>query len=116
MLAIENIEVVYDHVFLAIKGISLEVAEGGAVALLGANGAGKSTTLKAVSGLLAPERGEVTRGELRLRGKDLVALCRARACSSRHRASARGAACVRPHDATRKSDRRHLHAQEPRPS
>jgi branched-chain amino acid transport system ATP-binding protein len=74
MLSIENIEVVYDHVFLAIKGISLQVAEGGAVALLGSNGAGKSTTLKAVSGLLAPERGEVTRGELRFRGEDLVAL------------------------------------------
>jgi branched-chain amino acid transport system ATP-binding protein len=74
MLSIENIEVVYDHVFLAIKGVSLEVPEGGAVALLGSNGAGKSTTLKAVSGLLAPERGEVTRGELRFRGENLVAL------------------------------------------
>src|SRR5438874_4498767 len=74
MLAIENIEVVYDHVFLAIKGVSLEVAEGGAVALLGSNGAGKSTTLKAISGLLAPERGEVTRGDVRFQGRDLRAL------------------------------------------
>ena len=74
MLSIENIEVVYDHIFLAVKGVSLEVAEGGAVALLGANGAGKSTTLKAVSGLLAPERGEMTRGELRFRGQDLIPL------------------------------------------
>jgi branched-chain amino acid transport system ATP-binding protein len=74
MLTIENIEVVYDHVFLAIKGVSLEVGEGGAVALLGSNGAGKSTTLKAISGLLAPERGEVTRGELAFRGQKLGVL------------------------------------------
>ena len=60
MLTIENIEVVYDHVFLAIKGVSLEVGEGGAVALLGSNGAGKSTTLKAISNLLRTERGEAT--------------------------------------------------------
>ena len=74
MLALENVEVVYDNVFLAIKGVSLELAEGGAVALLGSNGAGKSTTLKAISGLLAPERGEVTRGDVRFQGSDLRAL------------------------------------------
>jgi branched-chain amino acid transport system ATP-binding protein len=74
MLALENVEVVYDNVFLTIKGVSLEVAEGGAVALLGSNGAGKSTTLKAISGLLAPERGAVTRGEVRFQGRDLRAL------------------------------------------
>jgi branched-chain amino acid transport system ATP-binding protein len=74
MLALENIEVVYDKVFLAIKGVSLQVVEGGAVALLGSNGAGKSTTLKAISALLAPERGEVTRGEMRFQGRDLRAL------------------------------------------
>jgi branched-chain amino acid transport system ATP-binding protein len=74
MLTLENIEVVYDNVFLAIKGVSLEVAEGGAVALLGSNGAGKSTTLKAISGLLAPERGKVTRGEVRFKARDLGAL------------------------------------------
>ena len=74
MLTLENIEVVYDSVFLAIKGVSLEVAEGGAVALLGSNGAGKSTTLKAISGLLAPERGAVTRGEVRFKGTDLKPL------------------------------------------
>jgi branched-chain amino acid transport system ATP-binding protein len=74
MLTLENIEVVYDSVFLAIKGVSLEVAEGGAVALLGSNGAGKSTTLKAISGLLAPERGAVTRGEVRFKGADLKPL------------------------------------------
>ena len=74
MLALENVEVVYDNVFLTIKGVSLDVAEGGAVALLGSNGAGKSTTLKTISGLLAPERGEVTRGEVRFQGHDLRAL------------------------------------------
>jgi branched-chain amino acid transport system ATP-binding protein len=71
ILDINNIEVIYDHVALAIKGVSLRVPQGGMVALLGANGAGKSTTLKAVSGLLRPERGQVTRGELRFQGRDI---------------------------------------------
>ena len=53
---------IYDHVILVLKGVSLQVPEGGIVALLGANGAGKSTTLKAISGLLRTERGEVTKG------------------------------------------------------
>jgi len=61
LLAVNNIEVIYDHVILVLKGVSLAVPEGGIVALLGANGAGKSTTLKAVSGLLRTERGDVTR-------------------------------------------------------
>jgi len=74
LLTLSNVEVVYDRVFLAIKGVSLEVEEGDMVALLGANGAGKSTTLKAVSGLLAPERGEVTRGEVTFRDRDIRAL------------------------------------------
>src|SRR6185312_15353917 len=64
----------YDRVFLAIKGVSIKVAAGGMVALLGANGAGKSTTLKAISGLLKPERGEVRRGEIRYHGQDMGAL------------------------------------------
>lgn len=72
MLALSNIEVVYDKVFLAIRGVSLEVQEGGMIALLGANGAGKSTTLKAISGLLAPERGEVTRGQITFLGEDIL--------------------------------------------
>ena len=71
ILGLNNIEVIYDHVALAIKGVSIEVPRGGMVALLGANGAGKSTTLKAISGLLKPERGEVTRGELRFLGHDI---------------------------------------------
>ncbi len=62
LLAVNNIEVIYDHVILVLKGVSLAVPEGGMVALLGANGAGKSTTLKAISGLLRTERGEVTKG------------------------------------------------------
>ncbi|GGO50760.1 branched-chain amino acid transport system ATP-binding protein [Roseovarius pacificus] len=73
-LVLSNVEVIYDKVFLAIKGVSLEVGEGEMVALLGSNGAGKSTTLKAISGLLGPERGQVTRGEIRFGDTDLLAL------------------------------------------
>ena len=75
LLAVNNIEVIYDHVILVLKGVSLRVPEGGIVALLGANGAGKSTTLKAISGLLRTERGEVTKGtiELRRRGRSIAA-------------------------------------------
>jgi branched-chain amino acid transport system ATP-binding protein len=74
MLSLGNVEVVYDRVFLAIKGVSIEVPDGGMVALLGANGAGKSTTLKSISGLLKPERGEVTRGTVRFNGQDISAM------------------------------------------
>ena len=69
LLVVNNIEVIYDHVILVLKGVSLEVPEGGIVALLGANGAGKSTTLKAVSNLLRSERGEVTKGSIEFRGE-----------------------------------------------
>ena len=68
LLAVNNIEVIYDHVILVLKGVSLRVPEGGIVALLGANGAGKSTTLKAISGLLRTERGEVTKGAIEYEG------------------------------------------------
>jgi branched-chain amino acid transport system ATP-binding protein len=64
-------EVIYDHVILLLKGVSLHVPEGGIVALLGANGAGKSTTLKAISGLLRTERGEVTKGVVEFMGQPL---------------------------------------------
>ena len=64
LLAVKNIEVIYDHVILVLRGVSLEVPQGGIVALLGGNGAGKSTTLKAVSTLLAAERGAVTKGSI----------------------------------------------------
>ena len=67
--AINNIEVIYDHVILVLKGVSLEVREGKIVALLGANGAGKTTTLKAISNLLAAERGDVTKGSIEFRGQ-----------------------------------------------
>ena len=60
MLLVNNIEVIYDHVILVLKGVSLEVPEQGIVALLGANGAGKTTTLKAISNLLRAERGDIT--------------------------------------------------------
>ena len=68
-LSINNIEVIYDHVILVLKGVSLEVPEGSIVALLGANGAGKTTTLKAISNLLRAERGEVTQGTIEFRGR-----------------------------------------------
>jgi branched-chain amino acid transport system ATP-binding protein len=64
ILAVNNIEVIYDHVILVLKGVSLSVPAGGIVALLGANGAGKTTTLKAISNLLRSERGEVTKGAI----------------------------------------------------
>ncbi|MGD9509802.1 MAG: ABC transporter ATP-binding protein [Geminicoccaceae bacterium] len=71
MLALNNVEVVYDHVILVLRGVSLAVPAGAVVALLGANGAGKSTTLKAVSNLLEVERGEVTRGTIVLDGEEV---------------------------------------------
>src|SRR5262245_3355734 len=71
LLAVNNVEVIYDHVILVLKGVSLQVPEGGIVALLGANGAGKSTTLKAVSGLLRTERGDVTKGSIEFAGDSI---------------------------------------------
>ena len=65
----KNIEVIYDHVILVLKGVSLEVIEGGIVAILGANGAGKSTTLKAISNLIKSERGDVTKGSIEFDGE-----------------------------------------------
>src|SRR4026209_869739 len=64
ILSVNNIEVIYDHVILVLKGVSLDVPRGGIVALLGANGAGKTTTLKAISNLLHAERGDVTKGSI----------------------------------------------------
>ena len=68
ILSVNNIEVVYNDVILVLRGLSLEVAEGSITALLGANGAGKSTTLKAISGLLKSEDGEITRGDIVFQG------------------------------------------------
>ena len=74
ILSVNNIEVIYDHVILVLKGVSLEVPLGGIVALLGANGAGKTTTLKAISNLLGAERGEVTKGSIVFQGDEVQAL------------------------------------------
>jgi branched-chain amino acid transport system ATP-binding protein len=71
VLEVNNIEVIYNHVILVLKGVSLNVPKGGITALLGGNGAGKTTTLKAISGLLASERGEVTKGSIMYRGQDI---------------------------------------------
>ncbi len=68
-LSVNNIEVIYDHVILVLKGVSLSVPKGKIVALLGANGAGKTTTLKAISNLLAAERGDVTKGTIEFEGR-----------------------------------------------
>ena len=74
ILSVNNIEVVYDHVILVLKGVSLDVPRGGIVALLGGNGAGKTTTLKAISNLLHSERGEVTKGAILFDGEEVQAL------------------------------------------
>lgn len=72
LLAVSNIEVIYNHVVLVLKGVSLTVPKGGITALLGGNGAGKSTTLKSISNLLQSERGEVTKGTITYRGDSIV--------------------------------------------
>ena len=74
LLEINNIEVIYDHVILVLKGVSLTVPKGGIIALLGGNGAGKTTTLKAISNLLQSERGEVTKGTIKYRGEAVANL------------------------------------------
>jgi len=71
LLEVNNIEVIYNHVILVLKGVSLNVPKGGITALLGGNGAGKTTTLKAISNLLRSERGEVTKGSVKYRGQDV---------------------------------------------
>lgn len=72
VLEVNNIEVIYNHVILVLKGVSLNVPKGGITALLGGNGAGKTTTLKAISGLLASERGEVTKGSILYHGANVT--------------------------------------------
>ncbi|MCY4189945.1 MAG: ABC transporter ATP-binding protein [Rhodospirillaceae bacterium] len=74
LLSVNNIEVIYDHVILVLKGVSLEVPKGGIVALLGANGAGKTTTLKSISNLLGAERGDVTKGSITYDGIEVQSL------------------------------------------
>ena len=74
MLSVNNIEVIYNHVILVLKGVSLTVPKGGIVSILGANGAGKTTTLKAISNLLHGERGEVTKGSIIFEGDEVQSL------------------------------------------
>jgi len=74
LLSVTNIEVIYNHVVLVLKGVSLSVPKGGITALLGGNGAGKTTTLKAISNLLRSERGEVTKGAITYRGEAITDL------------------------------------------
>lgn len=74
LLQVSNIEVIYNHVILVLKGVSLSVPKGGITALLGGNGAGKSTTLKAISNLLLSERGDVTKGTIEYRGQKVAGL------------------------------------------
>ena len=74
LLEVNNIEVIYNHVILVLKGVSLSVPKGGITALLGGNGAGKTTTLKAISQLLHSERGEVTKGSIEYRGQSVSGL------------------------------------------
>ncbi len=74
LLEVSNIEVIYNHVILVLKGVSLSVPKGGITALLGGNGAGKTTTLKAISNLLHSERGEVTKGSIAYRGNNIAEL------------------------------------------
>ena len=71
MLTLNNIEVIYDNIILVLKGVYLHVPEGKIVTLLGSNGAGKSTTLKSISGLLRTERGDVTRGSIEFQGRNI---------------------------------------------
>lgn len=74
LLQVSNVEVIYNHVILVLKGVSLTVPKGGITALLGGNGAGKTTTLKAISNLLRSERGEVTKGSITYRGDPITDL------------------------------------------
>ncbi|MEM9524831.1 MAG: ATP-binding cassette domain-containing protein, partial [Pseudomonadota bacterium] len=74
LLEVSNIEVIYNHVILVLKGVSLTVLQGSVTALLGGNGAGKTTTLKAISNLLQSERGEVTKGSILYRGENVAEL------------------------------------------
>ena len=74
ILSVNNIEVIYDHVILVLKGVSLTVPQRGITAILGANGAGQTTTLKAISNLLGAERGDVTKGTIVFKGEEVQAL------------------------------------------
>ena len=103
ILSVNNIEVVYDHVILVLKGVSLTVPRGGIVAILGANGAGKTTTLKAISNLLHAERGEVTKGAIEFNGERVDRLDAERAGAARLHPGHGGPALLRPSDRSRRT-------------
>jgi len=108
LLSVRNIEVVYDDVILVLRGLSLEVPQGAIVALLGANGAGKSTTLKAISGLLKTEDGEVTRGEIIFNGERIKRHRSRQDRPPRHLSGDGGPAHHRRHDVAGKFAARRL--------
>ena len=111
LLAINNVEVIYDHVILVLKGVSLEVRDGTIVALLGRNGAGKTTTLKAISNLLSSERGDVTKGSIEFRGERIDQLTPWELVKARRGAGdGRPALFPAPDRGGKPADRR-LHAQ-----
>ncbi len=110
ILAVNNIEVIYDHVILVLKGVSLDVPTGGIVALLGANGAGKTTTLKAISNLLHAERGEVTKGSILFDGEEVQALLAERAGAARLHPGDGGPPLLRPSHHRGKPAHRRVHA------
>ena len=115
ILSVNNIEVVYSHVILVLKGVSLQVPKGGIVALLGANGAGKTTTLKAISNLLHAERGEVTKGSIVVRRRRGAVAVAERTGAARLHPGDGGPALLRPsHHRGESPDRRlHPHATAP---
>ena len=104
-----NIEVIYDHVILVLKGVSLVVPKGGITALLGANGAGKTTTLKAISNLLRAERGEVTKGTIVFEGAGGAGAVAQRSGAARLHPGHGGPALLRPSVGRGQSDDRRLH-------
>ena len=111
ILSVNNIEVIYDHVILVLKGVSLDVPKGGIVALLGANGAGKTTTLKAISNLLHSERGDVTKGSIVFEGAGGARPFAQPSRAARLRAGDGRPALLRPSHHRGESPHRRLHAQ-----
>jgi ABC-type cobalamin/Fe3+-siderophores transport system ATPase subunit len=111
-LSVDNVEVIYDHVILVLKGVSLQVPKGGIVALLGANGAGKSTTLKSISNLLGAERGDVTKGSIEFKGVRIEQLTPERTGQARRHPGDGGTPLFRAPHGRGKPAHRRLHAQD----
>ena len=111
LLEVNNIEVIYNHVILVLKGVSLKVPKGGITALLGGNGAGKTTTLKAISNLLKSERGEVTKGTITYRGERVQDLVPSDLVKKGRDPGDGGAALLRASDRRREPADRRLHAR-----